>query len=161
MKNIVILFFLCVNFAFCKGQDSSSYNFAEEIAFLNNSDSASLLSWGYGYVGSFTDNVYLIASLAKAKRYDLIKGLLDSKVASTKYLSVIVLEYAEKHNKTTLSEFEKAKIKTLYKSDESISMRSSAKDWNQSVKSLLRWSNKLIKTKRPNAVREWLDLVIQ
>jgi hypothetical protein len=152
MEIIVTILFLFLNSGLCKAQVLSTYNFDYEIAYLNNPDSAAMLSWGYGYAGKSTPNIYVFSQLVAENRLDLIKNLLDSKVPATKYLATEVLEFAAKKKKIQLTDSEIQKIKLLYHSKELVPMKSGCTGrWNQSIGSLLKENHR-----KRSVINRWL-----
>ncbi len=115
MKNAILSFLIIFNFynLIADTHDSSDHIFQNYYKYLNDS-SENKLELRCGYTGSkYSKNIVLIRELIKAKRYDLVEKILDSKVNSSRYLASLTLILAQKEKLIIIKNSIKIKIRKI------------------------------------------------
>jgi hypothetical protein len=134
-------------------QDSFELKNQYHFNYLNDS-STNKIGFGCGWASIKTDNLYHICELISENRFDLMLKLLDSKIASSRYLAALSLIRADKNSVYKLDSLTGLKIETLKQDNEKISFCVGCTgQWIFSLKTLL---EKKSKAPMANTTERWI-----
>lgn len=154
MKRLfIILAFFCLA-QYSRAQDSLALQQQKYFQYLNDS-TKNKIECGCGYSGRISDNLYLIRELIADNRFNLITNLLDSKIASTRYLAALSILRATKKSRFKPDSLTMTKIEELKQDNEIINFcRGCTGRWSLSIKTLL---DKKEKPPLSKFIQRWID----
>jgi hypothetical protein len=120
MKKMLFISAIFILVTCSSAHDSIELKNQYHFNYLNDS-SVNKIGFGCGGAGLTSDNLYHICELISENRFDLIVKLLDSKIASSRYLAALSLIRADKKSVYKSDSLTGLKIETLRQDKEKIS----------------------------------------